>query len=272
MIKLPSFSGGLFLIAGPCAIESRELLMKTAECLRDMCAARNLPLILKSSFDKANRTCAESARGVGIDEGLKILAEAREHFELPVITDVHLPQQAKAVAEVADVLQIPAFLCRQTDLIEACAQTGKTLLIKKGQFAAPGAMMHAAAKAKASGAAEVLLCERGFCFGYGDLVADMRALVQMRAAGCPIVFDAAHAAQKPGGDCQTGGAREMVRPLARAAIAVGIDGLFVEAHPNPPMALSDRETQLPLAEMPQLLDEVLTLHTALNNTQKETQK
>ncbi|MGI9337246.1 MAG: 3-deoxy-8-phosphooctulonate synthase [Gammaproteobacteria bacterium] len=267
--KLPPFFGGLFLIAGPCAIESRAMLMQTAESLQKMCAARNLPLILKSSFDKANRTSADGARGAGMIEGLDILAEAKAAFGLPVLTDVHLPQQAQKVAEVADVLQIPAFLCRQTDLIEECAKTGKTMLIKKGQFAAPGAMKHAAAKAKASGAADVLLCERGFCFGYGDLVADMRALVQMRAFGYPLVFDAAHAAQKPGGDATTGGAREMVRPLARAAVATGIDGLFVEAHPNPQEAISDRDTQLPLSEMPKLLDEVLALRAAMDTVQAD---
>lgn len=268
---MPPFSGGLFLIAGPCAIESRALLLQTAEALKEMCAARNIPLILKSSFDKANRTSGGSPRGAGMEEGLAILAEAKARFALPVLTDVHLPQQAKRVAEVADVLQIPAFLCRQTDLIEACAKTGKVVLIKKGQFAAPGAMKHAAAKAKASGAAEVLLCERGFCLGYGDLVADMRSIVMMRAFGYPVVFDAAHAAQKPGGEAQTSGAGEMVRPLARAAVATGIDGLFVEAHPNPRDAISDKDTQVPLAQMPKLLDEVIALHLAKAQVDKAAQ-
>ena len=264
---LPSFARGspLFLIAGPCAIESRALVMETAEHLRELCKARNLPLIFKSSFDKANRTSAESARGVGMTQGLQILSEVRESLGLPVLTDVHLPAQAAEVAQAADILQIPAFLSRQTDLIEACAQTKKPLLIKKGQFTAPSAMTHAAKKARAAGAKEVLLCERGFCFGYGDLVADMRALVEMRASNCPVVFDATHSAQKPGGKSETGGAREMVRPLARAAVAVGVDGLFVEAHPNPSRASSDKETQMPLGEMPQLLDEVLSIQNALSD-------
>lgn len=266
--KLPNFFGGLFLIAGPCAIESRALLMQTAESLQTMCAARKLPLILKSSFDKANRTCGGSLRGAGMREGLEILADAKLRFGLPILTDVHLPQQAKPVAEVADILQIPAFLCRQTDLIEECAKTGKVVMIKKGQFASPDTMKYAAAKAKDAGAAEVLICERGFCFGYGDLVADMRALVRMREFGYPIVFDAAHAAQKPGGDSQTGGAVEMVRPLARAAVATGIDGLFVEAHPNPQQAISDKETQMPLSQMPKLLDEILALQAAKTQADK----
>ncbi len=264
-----SFSAGapFFLIAGPCAIESRDVVFRAAESLREMCAARDLPLVFKSSFDKANRTSGGSERGAGMEKGLAILREAREQFSLPVLTDVHLPQQAETVAEVADVLQIPALLCRQTDLIESCARAGKKLLIKKGQFAAPGAMIHAAKKARAAGAEEVALCERGFCFGYGDLVADMRSLVLMRESGCPVVFDASHSSQKPGGGTVTGGARGMILPLSRAAVAAGADGLFVEAHPDPANAISDKETQMPLSEMPRLLDEVLAVRRALEKIQ-----
>ncbi len=257
-IKTPSFqtNAPLFLIAGPCAVESRELLFEVAGKLCEICEARNIPLIFKSSYDKANRSAGDSPRGLGLDEGLTALAEVRREFSLPILTDVHLPQQAVAVAGVADVLQIPAFLCRQTDLIEACARTGRVVIIKKGQFAAPSDMAFAAEKARAAGAADVLLCERGTFFGYHDLVVDMRALLQLRDCGCPVVFDATHAAQKPGGGRQSGGDREMVAPLARAAVAVGINGLFVETHPNPEQAISDSKTQIPLQDMEKLLDTV----------------
>ncbi|MGI9307059.1 MAG: 3-deoxy-8-phosphooctulonate synthase [Gammaproteobacteria bacterium] len=264
-VRLPDFSAGapLFLIAGPCAVESEKMIMETAAALKEMCEARRLPLIFKSSFDKANRTSAAASRGAGMAEGLKILAAAKREYSLPILTDVHLPQQAAETAETADVLQIPAFLCRQTDLIAACAATGKPLNIKKGQFLAPEDMLHVAAKAKAAGAAQVLLCERGACFGYHNLVADMRALEVMRAAACPVVFDATHAAQLPGADgAQSGGMRGMIPPLARAAAGAGIDGIFIETHPSPADAVSDSATQWPLAEMPRLLDSVLAIDAA----------
>lgn len=261
-IAMPDFSAAapLFLIAGPCAIESPELAMQTAAALKQMCDKRRLPLIFKSSFDKANRTSASGGRGPGMAEGLKILARVRRELSLPVLTDVHLPEQAAVVAEVADVLQIPAFLSRQTDLINACAATGKPLNIKKGQFLSPADMLNVAAKAQAAGAAQVLLCERGACFGYNNLVVDMRALVMMRAAQCPVVFDATHSAQLPGaGDGKSGGMREMVAPLARAAVAVGVDGLFIETHPSPEAAISDSATQWPLADMESLLDSLMAI-------------
>lgn len=268
-MNAPDFSAKTapFLIAGPCALESAEIAMQTAAALKEMCAARNISFIFKASFDKANRTAADAPRGAGMEAGLEILAAVRRKLSVPVLTDVHLPQQAVAVAEVADVLQIPAFLCRQTDLIEACAKTGKPLNIKKGQFLAPEDMLHAAAKARAAGARQVLLCERGACFGYRNLVADMRSLVVMRKAKCPVVFDATHSAQLPGADGgQSGGMREMIPPLARAAAAVGIDGLFIETHPSPADAVSDSATQWPLAQMAALLDSVLAIDAARRKT------
>ena len=253
----------MFLIAGPCAAESAGLVLKTASALKEMCQKRGTPLIFKTSFDKANRTSGGAARGPGMKKGLEILAAVRRELSLPVLTDVHLPQQAAEVAETADILQIPAFLCRQTDLIEACAATGKPLNIKKGQFLAPEDMLHAAEKAKAAGAAEVLLCERGACFGYRNLVADMRSLAVMRAAKCPVVFDATHSAQLPGADGgQSGGARDMVPLLARAAAGAGIDGIFIETHPSPKDAVSDSATQWPLDKMEDLLDSVLAVDAA----------
>lgn len=254
----------LFLIAGPCAMESRELVMETADFLVDMCQSRNVPLIFKSSYDKANRTSATSARGMGMERGLALLAEVRNRFNVPVLTDVHWPSQVAEVAAAGiDILQIPAFLCRQTDLITACADSGCVINIKKGQFLSPAEMLQVAQKAKAAGASRVLLCERGTCFGYHNLVSDMRSLVHMRAAECPIVFDATHSAQLPGAaGTHSGGMREMVPPLARAAVAVGIDGLFIESHPSPDKAFSDAATQWPLHKMPDLLDSLLAIERA----------
>lgn len=263
--QLPSFapSAPLFLIAGPCAIESRRLTMDVAGALAELCGQLRLPLIFKASFDKANRTSGRSARGIGMDEGLEILAEVRRVFGLPVLTDVHLPQQAAVVAAVVDVLQIPAFLCRQTDLLTACAATGKPLNIKKGQFLAPQDMRHVVAKARAAGCRRTLVCERGVSFGYNNLVADMRSLVWLRETGCPVVFDATHSAQMPGAaGGKTGGTREMVAPLAHAACAVGVDGLFIETHPRPEKARSDAATQWPLAKMRPLLETALEMDKA----------
>lgn len=262
---IPDFSPGapLFLIAGPCALESRDLAMRTAEHLKEICAARQLPLIFKASFDKANRTAAGGERGPGMDEGLRVLEEVRREFMLPVLTDVHWPAQVDAVAAVVDVLQIPAFLCRQTDLIAACAKSGRAINIKKGQFLSPREMLQVAAKAESFGASEVLLCERGASFGYNNLVADMRTLVVLREARRPVVFDATHSAQLPGaaGD-SSGGQREMILPLARAAAATGIDGIFIETHPIPEQAISDSATQWPLDKMDALLAQILTIDAA----------
>ena len=262
---IPDFAPGapLFLIAGPCALESRELALRTAERLKEVCAARGLPLIFKSSFDKANRTAADSGRGLGMDEGLRVLEEVRREFALPVLTDVHWPSQVDAVAAVADVLQIPAFLCRQTELVAACARSGRAVNIKKGQFLSPREMLQVAAKAESFGAREILLCERGASFGYNNLVADMRALVVLREARCPVVFDATHSAQLPGAEGgRSGGLREMILPLARAAVAVGVDGIFVETHPDPRRAISDADTQWPLDEMDALLAQILAIDGA----------
>ncbi len=263
MTALPDFSPGapLFLIAGPCAMETPEMTRQTAAALKSICQARNVPLIFKSSFDKANRSAAASPRGLGMKEGLHLLAAIGEEFGIPTLTDVHLPQQAASVAQAVDMLQIPAFLCRQTDLINACAATGRAVLIKKGQFMAPQDMAHAAAKAQTAGASSVLLCERGVSFGYNNLVADMRSLIWMRETNCPIVFDATHSTQLPGGGV-SGGMREMVFPLARAAAAVGVNGLFIETHPNPPAAISDAATQWPLDDLGALLDCVLAIDRA----------
>jgi 2-dehydro-3-deoxyphosphooctonate aldolase (KDO 8-P synthase) len=250
----------LFVIAGPCALESRELAMEVAERLREICAGLNIFFIFKASFDKANRTAAAASRGLGLERGLAALSDVRDKIGVPVTTDVHLPAQAGEVAAVADVLQIPAFLCRQSDLIGACAATGRALNIKKGQFLSPPEMLKVAEKARAFGAEKILLCERGASFGYNNLVADMRSLVQMRASGCPVVFDATHSAQLPGaGGDASGGMREMVAPLARAAAAVGVAGVFIETHPDPPKAASDAATQYPLDEMPALLAGLLAI-------------
>ncbi|MGI9297963.1 MAG: 3-deoxy-8-phosphooctulonate synthase [Gammaproteobacteria bacterium] len=268
----PSFAPGapLFLIAGPCALESRELAMRTAERLRAICAARGLPLIFKGSFDKANRTSGDAGRGAGMDEGLRVLEEVRREFALPVLTDVHWPAQAETVAAVADVLQIPAFLCRQTDLIAACAKSGRAVNIKKGQFLSPREMLRAAAKAESFGAREILLCERGASFGYNNLVADMRSLVVLRESRRPVVFDATHSAQLPGAEGGgSGGQREMILPLARAAAATGIDGIFVETHPDPRRAISDSATQWPLDGMDSFLAQVLAIDGARRAAESE---
>lgn len=244
----------MFLIAGPCAIENREMVLSTAETLKRVCEDLHIRLIFKSSFDKANRT-SSSPRGIGMEEGLRILSEVKEQLALPILTDVHESWQCAPVAEVADVLQIPAFLSRQTDLIQAAAKTGKIVNIKKGQFMAPWDMKGAIEKVRAVSNSEVWLTERGSSFGYGRLVVDMTSLVEMRQFGCPIVFDATHAVQQPSGaNGVTGGNREMVPYLMRAAAAVGVDGMFVEVHPNPEQAISDAANQLRLSEIRQILE------------------
>lgn len=251
----------LFLIAGPCAIESRQMALDTAGELKAICAAVGVPFIYKSSFDKANRSSDKSFRGVGMDEGLAILAEVKKTIGVPVLTDVHEIDQIKPVAAVVDVLQTPAFLCRQTDFIHAVAACGKPVNIKKGQFLAPGDMKNVVDKARSvSGADNIMVCERGVSFGYNNLVSDMRSLMIMRDTGCPVVYDATHSVQLPGGQgTSSGGQREFVPVLARAAVATGIAGIFMETHPDPAKALSDGPNAWPLAHMRVLLETLKAL-------------
>lgn len=259
-MNLCGFKVGLdqpfFLIAGPCVIESRQLAIDTAGSLQEICVTLGIPFIYKSSFDKANRSSSKSFRGPGVDEGLRILADVRREVGVPVLTDVHSIDEVEAVAEVVDVLQTPAFLCRQTDFIQAVAASGKPANIKKGQFLAPADMRQVVAKAReANGGADTLMvCERGASFGYNNLVSDMRSLVIMRETACPVVFDATHSVQLPGGRGESsGGQRQFVPALARAALAVGIAGLFMETHPDPDNALSDGPNAWPLGQMATLL-------------------
>lgn len=265
-MKLCHFNAGLdqplFLIAGPCVIESRQMALDTAGQLKEICAKLGLNFIYKSSYDKANRSSGKSFRGLGMDTGLAILAEVKQQIGVPVLTDVHAEDEIAAVASVVDVLQTPAFLCRQTNFIQACAASGKPVNIKKGQFLAPGDMKHVVAKAKEAnaGADTIMVCERGASFGYNNLVSDMRSLAIMRETNCPVVFDGTHSVQLPGGQgTSSGGQREFVPVLARAAVAVGIAGLFMETHPNPAEALSDGPNAWPLADMPALLETLLEL-------------
>jgi 2-dehydro-3-deoxyphosphooctonate aldolase (KDO 8-P synthase) len=248
----------LGLIAGPCAIESRAHALETAQALVEMTRRLGIALIYKSSFDKANRTSANSPRGLGLEKGLAILAEVRESFGCPVLTDVHAAEQCAPVAGAVDVLQIPAFLCRQTDLLLAAAATGKPINIKKGQFLAPWDMKQVVAKMEQGGNRNVLLCERGVSFGYNTLVSDMRSLPVLAATGCPVVFDATHSVQQPGGQGATsGGQREFVPVLARAAVAVGVAAVFVETHRDPDRAPSDGPNMVKLDELPALLETLM---------------
>lgn len=249
-----SNTGPLSVIAGPCAIEGRQQTLEAAAALKEIFLQAGVPLIFKSSFDKANRSSGASYRGVGMTEGLSILAEVRERYEVPVITDIHSPEQAIPVAEAVDMLQIPAFLCRQTDLLLAAAATGKPVNIKKGQFLSPWEMRHVLAKARSTGNERICLCERGSSFGYNNLVVDMRGLEIMKTTGHPVIFDATHSVQLPGaGDGKSGGQREFVAPLARAAVAVGVAGLFLETHPDPDVAPCDGPNMLPFTALPSLL-------------------
>ncbi|MDX8401556.1 MAG: 3-deoxy-8-phosphooctulonate synthase [Mariprofundaceae bacterium] len=242
------------LMAGPCVIEGEDFTLRAAERIAAIARKAGVPLIFKSSFDKANRTSKDGFRGPGLDEGLRILARVKAEVGVPVITDVHTPEQAAPVAEVADVLQTPAFLCRQTDFIEAVARAGRPVNIKKGQFLAPWDMQHVLDKARAAGNEEIMLCERGVCFGYNNLVSDMRSLMVMRGFGAPVVYDATHSVQQPGGlGGATGGNREFVPGLARAAVAVGVAALFMEVHPDPDHAKSDGPNSLALADLEGLL-------------------
>ncbi|HEX7645969.1 MAG TPA: 3-deoxy-8-phosphooctulonate synthase [Noviherbaspirillum sp.] len=273
-MKLCGFEAGLdkpfFLIAGPCVIESQQLALDTAGYLKQVTTELGIPFIYKSSFDKANRSSGSSFRGLGMEKGLQILAEVKKQIGVPVLTDIHEIDEIKPVAEVVDVLQTPAFLCRQTDFIRACAQSGKPVNIKKGQFLAPHDMKNVIDKARAA-AKEVgleqdkfMACERGVSFGYNNLVSDMRSLAIMRETGCPVVFDATHSVQLPGGQgTSSGGQREFVPVLARAAVAVGISGLFMETHPNPAEAKSDGPNAVPMLRIKELLATLVDLDRAV---------
>lgn len=250
----------LFLIAGPCVIESEALALDTAGQLKEMCTSLNINFIYKSSFDKANRSSLESFRGLGMDKGLAILEKVKQELNVPVLTDVHEDTPMQEVASVVDVLQTPAFLCRQTNFIQSVAQAGKPVNIKKGQFMAPWDMGNVVAKAKATGNKQIMVCERGVSFGYNNLVSDMRSLAVMRNTDCPVVFDATHSVQLPGGQgSASGGQREFVPVLARAAVAAGVAGLFMETHPNPAEALSDGPNAWPLGKMQELLSTLLEI-------------
>lgn len=254
----------LLLIAGPCVLESESLALHIALRLSEIARTRAVQLVFKGSFDKANRTSNQSFRGLGIDEGLRVLARVKEATGLPVTTDIHESHQAATVAEVCDLLQIPAFLARQTDLLVAAAETGRAVNVKKGQFMAPWDMRHVVEKLAAAGARNIMVCERGTFFGYGRLVNDMRALPQMRELGVPVVFDATHSVQEPSGlGAATGGNRAMVEPLARAAVAIGVDGLFFETHPEPERSPSDGPNMVPLDQFAALLDRLLRIRETI---------
>ena len=271
-MKLCGFEAGLdrplFLIAGPCVVESLELQIETAGRLKEITSRLGMPFIFKSSYDKANRSSGKSFRGLGMDKGLKILAEVKRQLGVPLLTDVHEKDEVEPVAAVVDVLQTPAFLCRQTDFIHAVASAGKPVNIKKGQFLSPQEMKNVVDKAKESSKKEnILVCERGFSFGYGNLVSDMRSLAIMRDTGCPVVFDATHSVQLPGGQgTSSGGQREFIPVLARAAVATGISGLFMETHPDPDKALSDGPNAWPLRHMQRLLETLVELDRAVKKS------
>jgi 2-dehydro-3-deoxyphosphooctonate aldolase (KDO 8-P synthase) len=256
-----------FLIAGPCVVESRQLSMDVAGELKQICADLEIPFVFKASYDKANRSSHGSFRGPGMEEGLHVLSEVRKHVAVPVLTDVHAEDEIGAAAAAVDVLQTPAFLCRQTDFIQAVARAGKPVNIKKGQFLAPDDMRQVVAKAKAASRADnIMVCERGASFGYHNLVSDMRALAIMRATGCPVVFDATHSVQLPGGrGTSSGGEREFVPVLARAAVATGVAGVFMETHPNPDEALSDGPNAWPLHRMRALLETLKEIDTVVKS-------
>jgi 2-dehydro-3-deoxyphosphooctonate aldolase (KDO 8-P synthase) len=256
----------LFLIAGPCVIENEKLCLQTAAALKKTCVALGIFYVFKASFDKANRTSAKSFRGVGLENGLKILAKVRAEFEVPVLTDIHNESHAAVAGEVVDILQIPAFLCRQTDLIEAAVATGQIVNLKKGQFLSPNEMDQVVAKAKSAGAKKILVTERGTTFGYNNLVADMRSIPILKSSGCPVIFDATHSVQLPGGGGdKSSGQREFAPVLARCALAAGANGIFLETHPNPEKALSDGPNMIPLGEMPALLKSLLKVFNAVRS-------
>jgi len=254
----------LVLIAGPCVIESRKACMEHAKLIKEAAASVQIPLIFKSSFDKANRSSASSFRGVGMKEGLEILAEIKKEFKVPIITDVHDAEQCDEVAEVADILQIPAFLCRQTDLLVAAGKTGRAVNIKKGQFMAPGDMRNVVDKIRSTDNEDIMLTERGTTFGYHYLVNDMRALPSMRKLGFPVIFDATHSVQTPGGmGSRSGGERQFIPTLSRAAVAAGVDGIFLEVHPDPDKAPSDAASMLPIKDLAPLIRVLKTIEHAV---------
>lgn len=256
-----------FLIAGTCVVESEQSALDTAGTLKEICGELKVPLIYKSSFDKANRSSGGSFRGPGMEEGLRILAEVKKQLELPILTDVHEDTPMDEVADVVDILQTPAFLCRQTNFILRVAAAGKPVNIKKGQFLSPWEMQNVVDKAKSTGNEDILVCERGFSFGYNNLVSDMRSLAVMRGTGCPVVFDATHSVQLPGGKgSASGGQREFIPVLARAATAAGVAGLFMETHADPAKALSDGPNAWPLAQMRQLLEVLVSIDTTVKET------
>lgn len=269
MLKLNNISIGgknpLVLIAGPCVIESESLIFSTAQAIHQITTDLNIPFIFKSSYRKANRTSLKSFTGLGDQEGLKILSEVKKKFNLPVLTDIHSVEDAKIASQYVDVLQIPAFLCRQTDLLIAAGETGKLVNIKKGQFLAPEDMKHAAEKVASTGNKNILLTERGTTFGYHNLVVDMRSLLIMREIGYPVVMDATHSVQLPGKGDVTGGQPKFIEPLASAAAAVGIDALFLEVHPDPPNALSDAASQFPLNKLKELLVKLQQIDKLIKN-------
>ena len=270
-MKLCGFEVGaqspLFIIAGPCVIESESLALETAGFLKEICEGLQLPFIYKSSFDKANRSSLSSYRGPGFEKGLQILEKVKEQIGVSVLTDVHEDTPMMEVASVVDVLQTPAFLCRQTNFIQSVAATQKPVNIKKGQFLSPWEMKHVVSKAKATGNNDIMVCERGVSFGYNNLISDMRSLQVMRETGCPVVYDATHSVQLPGGkDGKTGGQREFIPTLARAAVAAGISGLFMETHPNPDKALSDGPNSWALDKMKPLLETLMTIDKAVKQS------
>lgn len=254
------------LIAGPCVIESREQVMEIAARMRSITKGLDIEYYFKASFDKANRTSLSSYRGPGIEQGLSILQEVKDMFGLKICTDIHEPWQAREAAAVADMIQIPAFLCRQTDLLVAAAQTQKIINIKKGQFLAPWDMKHAVEKVRLSGNEKICLCERGTSFGYNNLVVDMTSIIEMKKLGIPVIFDATHSVQKPGGNgASTGGNREYAEHLAKAAVAVGADGIFMETHPDPEEALSDGPNSIKLDEMEDILKRIMKVYQAIHS-------
>lgn len=259
----PPPTGSLFLVAGPCVLESHALAVSIAKHLVELTSDLGIPLVFKASFDKANRTSGKSFRGPGLTQGLKILAAIKNRFGCPVLTDIHEAAQIKKAAQVIDILQIPAFLCRQTDLLVAAARSGRAVNVKKGQFLAPDDVNNIAAKLRAAGCSDYYITERGTTFGYHNLVVDMRSLALMRQAGHRVIFDATHSVQRPGGNgTSTGGDREMAPVLARAAVAAGVDGLFIETHPQPDQSPSDGPNMIPLAQMEALLRTLKTIHEA----------
>ncbi|OGU45594.1 MAG: 3-deoxy-8-phosphooctulonate synthase [Ignavibacteria bacterium GWB2_36_8] len=272
MIKIKDFTVGgnnpFVLIAGPCVVESEKLVFETAEKIKQITSELNIPFIFKSSCKKANRTSITSFTGIGDDEAIAILSKVRKKFDVPVLTDVHLPDEVEKLKDAVDVLQIPAFLCRQTELLIAAGESGKVVNVKKGQFLAPEDMQFAAEKILSTGNNKIMFTERGTTFGYNNLVVDMRSLVIMKKFGYPVIMDATHSVQRPGGNKQTGGQPEFIKPLARAATAIGIDGLFLEVHPEPAKALSDAASQYPLSELKSLLIEIKNIDSIVKENLK----